>query len=125
MAREPTAVLGQRGEALAWEYLGAQGYRLQQVNFRSAHSELDGVAYDGPVLCFIEVRCRRSTALGHPLETINRRKQARIVRAAGAYLEAHPASGPMRYDVVGIVLGDGSAPPDITLIRGAFVPTRA
>lgn len=122
--QESTTRIGQRGEALAWAHLAKLGYRLLATNVRAPGCELDGVAYDGPVLCFIEVRCRRSVVLGHPLETIDRRKQARIVRAAASYLADHPEPGPKRYDVVGIVLGPEGARPEITLIRGAFVPTR-
>lgn len=83
--------------------------------------EIDIIAQDGDVLCFIEVRSRTSAAQGHPLETIDAGKQQRIARAAAIWLADHPHPGPCRFDAVGIVT---EPQPDVVLVRGAFVPTR-
>src|SRR4051812_3672301 len=66
----PHLALGMRGEALAALHLERAGYRLVAANFtvpvgrnrRGAvvHAEIDLIAYDGPVLCFIEVKTRAS-----------------------------------------------------------------
>lgn len=86
--------------------------------------EIDLIAFDDHVLCFIEVRSRTTAQFGHPLETIDAAKQRQVAKAAAVWLRDHPHSGPCRFDAVGIVVGDGQTPPDITLVRGAFVPTR-
>src|SRR5829696_7570892 len=62
----PHLDLGRRGERLAAEYLCERGYELVASNFtlsvgrdrRGAvvRNEIDLVAYDGPVLCFVEVK---------------------------------------------------------------------
>jgi putative endonuclease len=121
MAAGTTTAQGQASEALALCYVQGQGYVCIGQNYRSPGGEIDLVAYDGNILCFIEVRSRAHARAGHPLETITKRKQQRIVHAAAHYLACHPTRAPCRYDVVGIVL---SSPPEVTLIRGAFVPTR-
>ena len=116
--QETTTRRGRRAELLARDYLSRHGYRLIAVNFECPGGELDIVAYEGEVLCFIEVRARSSVLFGHPLETIGPRKIRRIVRAASAYLSHVPTPWPpMRFDALGIVLLD---PPLYTLVRAAF-----
>jgi putative endonuclease len=118
---ETTTRRGARAEALAWDYLAAQGYRLVARNHRAKGGEVDLIAYDGAVLCFIEVRARSSDELGTPLETIDRPKQLRIIRAARDYLAVLKPPWPeMRFDAVGILLVD---PPELELVRGAFEAT--
>ncbi|MEL7370970.1 MAG: YraN family protein, partial [Myxococcota bacterium] len=81
--------------------------------------EIDLIGWDDGVLCFIEVRARRSDRFGHPALSVDRRKQRRIVRAALAYIArfSHPPQA--RFDVVAVV-----APLDetrrFTLIKNAF-----
>lgn len=120
-----TRALGAAGEQLAAAHLVAQGYRIVGTNLRFEGGELDVIAWDGGVLCFVEVRSRASALLGHPLETIDSNKQRRIARAAAAWLAANPQTGPCRFDAVGIVMGHAKPhQPQITLVRGAFVPTK-
>jgi putative endonuclease len=116
--RSSTRQRGQASEGLAARYLEAQGYRIVATNFRAAGGEVDLIAFDGDVLCFVEVRSRASTELGDPLETIDRRKVRRITMAAREYIGTVPRPWPeMRFDAVGIVLVD---PPRIELVRDAF-----
>jgi putative endonuclease len=118
MARDSTTARGARAEELAVQHLYDAGYRVERRNFRAPGGEIDIIAWDGEVLCFIEVRSRENTVHGHPLETIDRRKIARIARAAQTYLAEVPSPWPeMRFDVVGIVLSD---PHEIVLVRDAF-----
>ncbi len=116
--RETATARGARAEALAADYLEAQGYRLVAKNHRCPGGEVDLIGFDGAVLCFVEVRSRTGVERGHPLETIDGRKIHRVVKAARDYLGT--LSGPwpeMRFDALGIVLAD---PPAFTLVRGAF-----
>lgn len=119
---EPTAARGQRAEGLAAEHLCAQGYELIQRNYRCKVGEIDIIARHGEVLCFVEVRSRRSADFGHPLETVDRRKQTRIIRAAQHYLTAHRGGdAPVRFDVVAIVY---QPQLEVQLVQAAFESTR-
>ena len=122
--------LGQLGEAYAAAFIERHGYQIVGANFtfpvgrnlRDAivTAEIDLVAYDGPTLCFIEVKTRASDWFASPEVNIVRRKQRQICRAARAYRNAFGLQGvPYRFDVVTVVLSDepGSA-PEIDLIRG-------
>jgi putative endonuclease len=114
----PTSVKGSRSEALAASYLQQQGYRILERNYRCRQGEIDIVAEEGDVLCFVEVRSSRSQAHGSPLETVDRGKQRRVIQAARCYL--HLRSSPereVRFDVVGITFEPERR---IELVRGAF-----
>ena len=64
----------------------AAGFRIVTTNYRCPHGELDIVAEQADLLCFVEVRSRASAELGAPEETIDRRKRARVIHAAEHYL---------------------------------------
>ena len=115
----PTSIKGDAGEQRAVEYLQAEGYRVLERNFRVRGGEIDIVALDGEVLCFVEVRTRTSADHGEPVETVGRAKQGRLVTAARHYLGRHEQDREIRFDVIGIVL---QPEPRIHLVRGAFEP---
>ena len=110
----PHFELGRRGEQLAVEHLERAGYRIVAANFslpigrdtRGAivNAEIDLVAYDGPVLCFIEVKSRSSDEFAPPQVNVDLRKRRQIARAARAYRRMLGLiSAPHRYDVVTVV----------------------
>ncbi len=80
--------LGELGERLASEHLTAKGYRIRERNFRTAAGEIDIVAEAGGVLAFVEVRCRRGSAMGTAAESLSAAKQRRMVEMAEAYGQA-------------------------------------
>lgn len=111
----PTIALGRTGEELAAAYLCQLGFRIVAANFvvpagrnrndAVVNLEIDLVAYEGPVLCFVEVKTRASDWFALPTANVDLRKQRQITRAARVYrrmfgLEAEP----YRFDVVSIVL---------------------
>jgi putative endonuclease len=113
--------LGHRGEALALEHLEQAGYQIVAANFSLpvgrnrrdvvVNAELDIVAYDGPVLCFVEVKTRASDEIASPHVNIDLRKRRQIARAALAYrrmMGLREVS--YRYDVVTVVLADIERP---------------
>ncbi|UVI34872.1 YraN family protein [Brevibacterium spongiae] len=97
--------LGDRGEDLAAAYLEQAGLRILERNFRAPRGELDIIARDGDIAVFVEVKTRRTAALGSPLEAITPTKLARIRTLAGIWLrgqnEYFPAT---RIDALGIII---------------------
>jgi putative endonuclease len=130
----PHLELGRRGEQLAAEHLRANGYELVASNFKLAvgrnrrgavvQAEIDLVAYDGPVVCFVEVKTRASDRFAAPEANVDLRKQRQVTRAARAYRRMLGLSGaPHRYDVVSVVLPppddtDNAPAPRLELFRG-------
>ncbi|WP_110655108.1 YraN family protein [Salinicola halimionae] len=110
--------LGQQVEQAAARWLETQGLTLIASNQHAKGGEIDLVMQDGDNLVFVEVRHRRRTDYGNPLETITPAKQRRIIKAARFYLHAHGLSCPCRFDVVGVT---GSLPAlEFDWIRAAF-----
>lgn len=110
---------GKDAETLACDYLKAQGMALLERNYRSRFGEIDLIMDDRDCLIFVEVRYRRQARYGSGAESVDARKQARIVACARHYLLCHPraAERPCRFDVVAI---GGGANPDIEWIANAF-----
>ena len=78
--------LGKDGEAFASEFLKARGYVIRDTNYRIPDlGEIDIVAEEKGVICFVEVKTREEDGLD-PFEAVDRRKQRKLVRVAQAYL---------------------------------------
>lgn len=128
LAWESSRTLGEMGESLAAEHLRKEGYRLVLANFKTpigrntrnspVTGEIDLIAFDRDVLCFIEVKTRSSDEFTGPLTSIDLRKQRQIIRAARAYRRIFGLDEiKYRYDVVTIVIRPDEG-PEIELIKG-------
>ncbi|HPY39485.1 MAG TPA: YraN family protein [Thiolinea sp.] len=106
---------GQAAEAKAWEYLQAQGFRLLARNYRLRGGEIDLIVHDGDYLVFVEVRYRSSEQFGGALQSIDLRKQQRIIRTAQHYLMRHALDLPCRFDVIAL-----DRAQQITWLKNAF-----
>ncbi|MBX6420682.1 MAG: YraN family protein [Sinobacteraceae bacterium] len=108
---------GAAAEDRALRHLQRQGLKLLARNWRCARGELDLVMDDAGTLVLVEVRSRARADYGGALESVQARKRQRLVRAAQAYLAAHPqyARRSARFDVV---VFEGDAPPQ--WIKAAF-----
>jgi putative endonuclease len=136
----PHLALGQRGERLAAAFLERAGYALVAANFalpvgrnlRGAivNAEIDLVAYESEVLCFVEVKTRRSDWYAAPEQNVDLRKQRQITRAARVYRRTFGlADAPHRYDVVSVVLPHATADdpfpnPRIELLRNFWTDAK-
>lgn len=110
--------LGRYGEALAARYLTDRGLVVLERNWRCEHGEVDLVARDGDTLVVCEVKTRRGTGYGDPVEAVTFRKAMRLRRLAVAYVTArglHPPA--LRIDVVGVLCRPGR-PAEIRHVVG-------
>ncbi len=113
--------VGQIGEIAAARFLVKKGYRLVLANFKvpigrnrrgvSVTGEIDLIALDEDILCFIEVKTRSSDAFASPLAAVDLRKQRQIIRTAKVYRKVFRLSRiKFRYDAVSVVLNENSRP---------------
>ena len=111
---------GQRMEQIACEYLQQKGFQLVQQNFRCYLGEIDLIMRDQDAMVFVEVRSRGRTDYGTALESINRSKQIKLIRAATCFLQwekiLYKVSS--RFDVVAIQRTPGNL--KIDWIKSAF-----
>ena len=106
----PSAALGRYGEALAVRYLREQGMEVVDRNWRCEIGEVDIVARDGDCLVICEVKTRRSSGFGEPVEAVTFAKAVRLRHLAAAYLAGQAGRAQVsqvRVDVVGILCRPG------------------
>ena len=113
---------GEALEKIAARYLHAQGLSYVCSNFQCKVGEIDLIMRSATELVFVEVRYRRSLAFGTPAETVNRRKQRKLVRAAQYYLSTRQLTNHVRcrFDVLGISPAGQSHELHFDWIQGAF-----
>lgn len=114
----PKPSTGQRAEDLALEFLCRQGLRLIERNYRCRYGEIDLILEDGCALVFVEVRFRAHARFGGALESVDRRKQAKLLATAAHFLQQKRLNRPARFDVA--ALSPSSAGLDVTWIKDAF-----
>ena len=100
---------GRAAEDRALLFLQGRGLTLIARNWRCKAGELDLVMRDDDTVVVAEVRMRRRDDYGYPLETVDARKQAKLVRATRLLLARRPelAEEPLRFDIVTLD-GDGA-----------------
>ena len=111
---------GRHYESLALRYLKTQGLRFVQKNYRCSHGEIDLVMMDKRTLIFVEVRFREDEDFGSAVETVDRRKQLKVLRAAAHYLLRNKIYNALqcRFDVIGITKKNSSV--KISWLQNAF-----
>ncbi len=111
--------LGRSGEQTAVNFLKNNGYNIIATNYRTRLGQIDIIARDKDTICFVEVKTRRTTRLGHPYEAVETSKQYSISKAALMYLKQKKLiNSPARFDVVSVLYNDKQ--PKIELIKNAF-----
>ena len=97
-------MLGQYGESLAARFLENKGHRILEKNFKNKIGEIDLITKDGAVVCFIEVKTRRSLSCGMPYESVHQHKQRKLIQVALSYLKYKFGTVDVssRFDVVSI-----------------------
>lgn len=125
---QSSRTLGDLGEKLAAEHLKKSGYRMVVSNFKvpigrnrrngQITGEIDLIALDGDILCFIEVKTRSSDEFTGPLSAVDLRKQRQIIRTARVYRRIFGIREiKSRYDAVTLVIRRGEQ-PNIELVKG-------
>ncbi|MHB8106032.1 MAG: YraN family protein [Candidatus Cryosericum sp.] len=115
MGGQHNLALGNAGEELAAQWLSDHGFHVVARNLRTMYGELDIVAEKSGHVHVVEVKTRRGTGYGSPLEAIDRRKQEHLRRSTMAAL-ATGVPGLTRsirgvhIDAMSILMSDDTAP---------------
>ncbi len=111
--------IGAEGEELAAKYLGKQGYRIIEKNWRCHLGEIDLIAKDADTIVVCEVKTRSNDSFGHPLEAITPKKQTRLRKLGELYCQSLTKTEcSLRFDVITIFKDDGVA--QLEHIENAF-----
>jgi putative endonuclease len=115
---------GRAGEDEAYFYLRTVGYVMVARNWRvpQCKGELDLVAWDGDVLCFVEVKTRTTRDVKPAEAAVDEQKRREIVAMARNFVRRLRTERPpaCRFDVVSVYFSTG-VPAEITLFKNAFL----
>ena len=117
---DPRHQRGAWAEDAALAHLTGHGLAPVTRNYRCRHGEIDLVLRAGDELVFAEVRYRRRDDFGGGAESVDARKQRRLLASAEHFLQRHRRYAHLacRFDVVG-VSGEPGA-PRFDWVRDAF-----
>lgn len=115
-------ITGRRGERAAFVYLRRLGFVVAAHGWRSAKArgDLDLVAWENDVLCFVEVKTRTTRAVAPAEAAVDAEKKRMLRKMAHYYLRQLPKRDvPVRFDILSIYFETGKT-ADFELFRGAF-----
>ncbi len=116
-------VVGKRYEKLALHFLQKHGLSLIQQNYNQKTGEIDLILEDNEFLIFAEVRYRKPNSYASGLESIDYRKQRKIIKTAKLFLLQNKKyqNAYCRFDVLSISSYDNKT--KIHWIKNAFSDT--
>ncbi len=105
---------GNTAEHIARSYLSDNLLQFITSNYYTKHGELDLVMLDSiktpnintqNLLVFIEVKYRKNSNYGHPIETITSKKQEKLIKTALHFIQNYPEFAKLQYrfDAVTII----------------------
>ncbi len=114
---------GLRGEDAAFFYLRRKGFTIVARRWSAGNipGDVDLIAWDGPLLCFVEVKTRTAHDMSPAESAVDRHKQFTLKRLARAYLRQipEPEPPPVRFDIVSVYALPGET-PEIVHFENAF-----
>jgi putative endonuclease len=121
---------GAQGEEAAFFYLRKHGFIVTARGWRSALSpgDIDLIAWEDDILCFIEVKTRSSRAVATAEAAVDEHKRRTLRRLGRAHIRTLPRSAntaapSVRFDILSIYLGiypGEKTAAEYELFRGAF-----
>lgn len=115
--------VGIEGEDAVFFYLLRRGYVIvaRRWSAGDVHGDVDLIAWDGPVLCFIEVKTRTSRDMTPAETAVDDHKRNVLRRLARRYVRLLPGSEmpPVRFDVMSVYAVRGQE-REFVHFEGAF-----
>jgi putative endonuclease len=81
--------VGNKGEALAKEYLEKLGHITLEKNYYDSNGEIDLITKKDETIFFVEVKTRTTRTFGEGYEAVSARKIQKIEKVAEKYLVNH------------------------------------
>jgi putative endonuclease len=96
--------IGKQAEYHACVFLQKQGLSLLDQNYNCRHGEIDLIMLDQDDIVFVEVRSRSRRDYGGAAESINKKKQLKLIKTATHFLQKRKCLYKVssRFDVIAI-----------------------
>ncbi|MBY0403334.1 MAG: YraN family protein [Cyanobacteria bacterium] len=96
------------------DYVISKGYLVVETNWRSGRTgEIDMIlkSPEKDLVVFVEVKTRRSTGHGAPIESVSLEKQSRMISLSEQYVQANPVAqkAQRRFDIIGVLMPGAEA----------------
>lgn len=101
---------GHAAEQVAANFIGSQGFKIRELNWKTNYCEVDIVAEKDDRIYFVEVKYRHSDNQGSGLDYITPNKLRQMAFAAEMWVSDHDWPGD--YQLAAIELSD--LPPRVT-----------
>jgi putative endonuclease len=76
-----------------------------QRRFRNGRRDIDLVVEREGMVAFVEVKARRGTDFGGPVQAVDWRKRRELQRSAGVWIDRHGREADAyRFDVIGVLV---------------------
>lgn len=114
--------VGRRGEEAAYFYLRRQGFTVVARGWRTAKlpGDLDVVAWEDDILCFVEVKTRTSRNVATAESAVDEEKCRKLRRMARQYLRGLGRTPEqVRFDILSIYFENGKD-AEFEFFRNAF-----
>ncbi len=102
---------GIQGEDAAFFFLRQKGYVVVARRWSSGDrpGDVDLIAWQGPILCFIEVKTRTAQDMTPAEAAVDRHKRHTLRRLASQYVRQlpQPERPPLRFDVISVYMVPG------------------
>ncbi|MDH5235526.1 MAG: YraN family protein [Gemmatimonadota bacterium] len=99
---------GQLGERIAARWLVQRGWRVVYRRFRNGRRDIDLVVQRDATVAFVEVKARKGSSFGDPVEAVHHRKQRELTKSAHVWIDRHGREEESyRFDVVGVLVDEG------------------
>ncbi len=97
--------LGLLGEEIAARWLTKKGWRIVYRRFKNGRRDIDLVAQREATVAFVEVKARKGSEFGDPVEAVHLRKQRELTKSAHVWIDRHGRDEELyRFDVVGVLV---------------------
>jgi putative endonuclease len=103
--------VGVAGEDAAFHFLRRKGYTVVARRWSSGElpGDVDLIAWQGDVLCFIEVKTRTERDAKPAEAAVDGHKRATLLRLARRYVRQLEQTPPVRFDVLSVYRSPGEA----------------
>ncbi|RRD40978.1 YraN family protein [Leptotrichia sp. OH3620_COT-345] len=107
-------------EEIAKKFLEEKNLSFITSNYYTRYGEVDLIFFEklSETLVFVEVKYRKKSIYGTAVETVDRKKQEKILLSSQIYIIENEWNGNIRYDIIGIT--GNKSENNINWIKNAF-----
>ena len=87
VASKNTTAIGSRAESIVASYLASRGHTIIAKNYKTKTYEIDIISRSSDKIYFTEVKYRKDSRCGTPLDAITKKKQQQMRYAAESFLK--------------------------------------